>query len=496
MGLEGEHWIGILEGTLTMPDKSKTITEALDKISDVLEPKLSGELQRKSGASRGAWPCCYDFICGELLLCFPKIDPAAQQLVKDIIDGKIEHVSHIESLEQKLARLNLRPDEDLEFDFHRLSVPVGEELWKVTYLQFFYKINLIHALGAGEATPEFLAALGRSDFQFTAMANSVISLAAKRPGKDGVKATDFAFTKLHEQYKTMLRIPSAPPSGLDQVTIAVIDSGIADDARDVGIDIADKRNMVDPVKLKGRDDVDPRVTDENGHGTVIALILHEVSPGARLLVYKVADADGRISEWDAVAAMAVCSRADIVNLSVQFGLKDRVCEVCGRESHSSRSIVFENMVNQFANRRYPSILIAAAGNNREGALAFPARFGPVLAIGAVTSTGELSDESNYGKQYNLPGTPDNHFVCPGGDETTDPLELIGSFRSHDDLDWHGTSFAAAYASGVVANLIARQGVGAVDHAAILKNLRDYADPDLPEYDETTHGHGIMRCERP
>jgi len=472
-----------------MANESKSITEALDKISN----KLSGEPQLGSPAPGGISPCCYDFICGELVLCFPKTDPAAQQLVADIRDGKIEHVRHIESLEQKLARLNLRPDEDLDFDFHRLGVHVGEELWKVTYLQFFYKINLLNALGAGGATPEFLAALGRSDFQFTATPNSVMSLAARRPGKGGVKATDFAFTKLHEQYKNMLRIPSPPPPGLDQVTIAVIDSGIADDAKEVGINIAEQRNMVDPARLKESDDIDRRVSDENGHGTVIALILHEVAPGTRLLVYKVADANGRISEWDALAAMAVCSKAHIVNLSLQFGLKDRICNVCGRESHSSRSLVFENMINQFAKRPYQSILVAAAGNDRDDALAFPARFGSVLAIGAITSTGELSDESNYGQQYNLPGTPDNHFVCPGGDETRDPPELIGSFRANDDLDWHGTSFAAAYASGVVANLIAQQGAGAADHGAILKKLRDYADPDLPAYGQITHGHGMMRC---
>ena len=45
------------------------------------------------------------------------------------------------------------------------------------------------------------------------------------------------------------------------------------------------------------------MTDENGHGTVIAQILHDIAPEANLIVYKVADADGRVSEWDTIAAL-------------------------------------------------------------------------------------------------------------------------------------------------------------------------------------------------
>jgi hypothetical protein len=427
-----------------------------------------------------------DYISGELILCFPKIDPAAQQLVEDIRHDLIEHVSYIESLEQKLARLGLRPDDDLGFEFHRVRVPVGEELWKVTYLQFFYKIKFLDILAKGKPTHEFLDSIGHSDHQFTVAPNSILSLAAKPLGKETVRAANFTFSKFHTQYKAVVGIPPAPSPDLGQIAIALVDSGIADD---VDFAIADKRNFVDP-------DYPKEVTDEHGHGTVIALILQDLAPGAQLIVYKVADAKGRVSEWDTLAALAVCAKADIVNLSLQFGLEGRVCKVCGRESHSSRSAVFENIAGQFANRHRQSILVGAAGNDGLSELAFPARFATLLAIGAVNSKGKLSAESNHGIQYNEAGTPDNRFVCPGGDDTIDPVETVGSFGYKDDLYWHGTSFAAAYASGIVANLLARHEKEGAQYSTILKELRESTDSkSLVEYDQKKHGHGLMKLPK-
>lgn len=427
---------------------------------------------------------CCDYISGELILCFPKVDLAARRLIEDIGRGDIEHVSHIESLEQKLARLGLKQDGDIEFEFHRVGVPVGEEQWKITYLQFFYKQKFLEVLGHGQATQEFIDCMGRSDYQFTAVHNSVLSLAAKPLDKAAVRAADFTFSKFHAQYKATVNVPATPPTNLDQVHIAILDSGIADDVNFAITD--DTRNFTDPEQPK-------KVSDETGHGTVIALIVHDLAPGAQLTVYKVADADGRASEWDTLAALAVCARFHVINLSLQFGLRDRVCRICGRESHSSRSAVFENVIGQFAKRDRKSILVGAAGNHGVDMLAFPARFSEVIAIGAVNSKGELSTESNYGNQYVFSDGPDNHFVCPGGDHKTEPSETVGSFGRNDKLRWHGTSFAAAYASGVVANLIAQQDEEDSDCAAILDMLRDRADSTrLIAYDSRKHGHGIMR----
>ncbi len=63
--------------------------------------------------------------------------------VNMIQEGQIFHVSYVESMEERLHRLDLLPDPRLGFEFHLVKVPVGEEEWKIDYLQFYYRRILI-----------------------------------------------------------------------------------------------------------------------------------------------------------------------------------------------------------------------------------------------------------------------------------------------------------------------------------------------------------------
>ncbi len=80
-----------------------------------------------------------DTVAGELILCFPRIDMAARNLVSLLREKQIEHIEYLDSLENKLRKLDLVIDPSSDFDFHLLRVPSGQESWKITYLQFFYK---------------------------------------------------------------------------------------------------------------------------------------------------------------------------------------------------------------------------------------------------------------------------------------------------------------------------------------------------------------------
>ena len=132
----------------------------------------------------------------------------------------------------------------------------------------------------------------------------------------------------------MIGLPGPPSDSTDKVRVLLLDSGVASDAPIV---VIDQRNIVDH-------DHPYRAEDDHGHGTAIALLIHDLAPSAEFMVYKVADRTGRISEWDALAGLAAKSDAHVVNLSMQFGLLDKGkgCAVCGRESRASRSAVFEN----------------------------------------------------------------------------------------------------------------------------------------------------------
>lgn len=84
-----------------------------------------------------------DTVAGELILCFPRIDAAAHNLVSLIRDRKIEQVEHVDSVENRLGNLKLEPDSNLDFEFHLVRVPSGQESWKTAYLQFFYKEQML-----------------------------------------------------------------------------------------------------------------------------------------------------------------------------------------------------------------------------------------------------------------------------------------------------------------------------------------------------------------
>jgi subtilisin family serine protease len=137
--------------------------------------------------------------------------------------------------------------------------------------------------------------------------------------------------------------------------------------------------------------------------------------------------------------------------------------------------------------------VAAAGNSAKSELAFPARFSQVLAIGGITSKSELSSDSNYGDQDEAGNVHNNHFVMPGGETLAGQAESVLTDSSGGA--YRGTSFAAAFATGVVANRLQAQGLGSVQQGQFVASLRQSADSrSLPRYAQEVekYGHGIMR----
>jgi subtilisin family serine protease len=420
-----------------------------------------------------------DTVAGQLIISFSSLDIAGRALMEDIGNGSIEHVSFRDSLRDRFKSLELTMPDDFPFDFYLVDVPAGTEAFKVNYLQFFYKQHLMAALSQppGTVPPEVLF---RSDTQFSVVPNHVLTLAHPPSGAAKVTAIDFTFDAIHSTYRSMIGM-SAPSSTGSGVRIAILDSGIAPDHPGT---VIRRRNFVNPSTRWS-------VEDDHGHGTVVSLIIHDLVPDAELIVYKIADDTGRISEWDAVAALAACADVDVVNLSVAFGLGDRKCKVCGRESHSSRSAVFESTLDHHGSSSREPLFVAAAGNASDAALAYPARFGRVVAVGAITSHYALSSESNFGDLDHVSAVHTNHFVAPGGEPGPAGAESVGSFTSSPGA-WHGTSMAAAYATGVTACRFATSGTSAHVASAVLPSARASADTShFGTHDYVKHGHGVL-----
>ncbi|GAB4310434.1 MAG: hypothetical protein Kow00117_03920 [Phototrophicales bacterium] len=222
----------------------------------------------------------------------------------------------------------------------------------------------------------------------------------------------------------MVRAPLAwkqLPATVSPVYVAVIDSGVC-------LHHDDLQGRI----LAGWDyvDGDDNPQDMYDHGCGVAGIiaanqddgfgLAGVAPNALILPYRVLDADGIGSYSDIANAIlqAVSDGADIINLSLG-GFR--------------RSDFMEDAVNYAVSQGV--IVVAAAGNTGQEGLLYPAAYDSVMAIGSVNSSGTRSLTSTYGTGLTA--------YAPG-----DQVLILSSNGNHR-ID-SGTSFASAFASGVLA----------------------------------------------
>ena len=187
-------------------------------------------------------------------------------------------------------------------------------------------------------------------------------------------------------------------------------------------------------------------------------------------------------------------RVDVINLSLEFEL-----DVVASEIPEILAAI------RFAHRR-GAVMVAAAGNRFGRGVAYPARAGQVIAVGATTRNGCQSDYSNAGADLDV--------VAPGGGVDADPrtgeeLALCDPGDSGDYIfqqtfrgrgvrrfglpgGYEGTSMASPHVAGIAALLIATGRLGdnprpaAVQHH-IEATARDLGEPGF----DRAYGHGLV-----
>ena len=286
--------------------------------------------------------------------------------------------------------------------------------------------------------------------------------------------------------------------------VAVLDSGVAFENRGRFRRAPDFRR---DTFVHGYDFIagDRHPDDVFSHGTHVAGTIAEatnnglgeagVAYGARIMPLRVLDSEGA---GDAAAISravryATVHHADVINLSLEFPAELRASEIPDVIS-----------ALRFAYRR-GVVVVAAAGNQADHAVAYPARATPVIAVGATTITGCEADYSNAGKDLDL--------VAPGGGVDAP------SSRSQWDIDHcrldspgksiyqqtftrgvrrfgvvglEGTSMAAPHVAGIAALVIATGRLGPhPSPAAVEQHLeataRDAGEPGFDPY----YGHGLV-----
>lgn len=233
------------------------------------------------------------------------------------------------------------------------------------------------------------------------------------------------------------------------VTVALLDTGCA------YADYQEYRLAPDLAAVRitpGWDFVnnDGYPNDDNGHGTHVATTLVSaandgvgiagVAPGCTIMPIKVLGADASGS-YEAIAGgirYAADQGAQIINLSLN-----------GKKP----AVILEDAVKYATDKG--CLIVAAAGNEGQNGVGFPARYSQCLAVGATRFDGQLATYSNRGWGLSL--------VAPGGDTTLDqnkdgyPDGIVGqTFDPHVGYDsfgyffYAGTSMAAPQVSGVAA----------------------------------------------
>jgi len=220
------------------------------------------------------------------------------------------------------------------------------------------------------------------------------------------------------------------------VTVAVVDSGV-----DANPQFGD-RVIPGPDLVAGTKPGIPPGADCVGHGTAVASIIAAapvpgvsftgVAPAARILSVKISGTDTFPTSVTPQGIMdAVQFGADVINLSLATpddvqGLRNAV---------------------EYA-LRHNVVVVAAAGNDIEQGSAdgnegtgpfYPAAYPGVLAVGAIGPGGVLA---GFSDRYTPVGV-----TAPGVNVTS---AYPGTFPAAYDAMQNGTSFAAAFVSGVVA----------------------------------------------
>ncbi len=151
--------------------------------------------------------------------------------------------------------------------------------------------------------------------------------------------------------------------------------------------------------------------DRNGHGTHVAGTIAEATDnrravaglawGATIVPVRVLDAQGYGDAATIAKGIryAVRHGARVINMSLEFSTSVRASEI----PDITAALRYAN--------RHDVVVVGSSGNEGEARIAYPARAGLVLSVGATTDSGCLADFSNDGFGLDL--------VAPGGGDDAD-----------------------------------------------------------------------------
>jgi serine protease len=292
------------------------------------------------------------------------------------------------------------------------------------------------------------------------------------------------------------------PGGRGAV-VAVIDTGVAYRSFKRYRRAPDLRFFV-----KGHDfvDGDDYPFDLNGHGTHVSGTIAQTTNNdrgaagiayrAKIMPLRVLDSEGAGNTASIARAIryAAKRRVDVINLSIEFDSSMRASQIPDILS-----------AIRYARRR-GAVVVAAAGNQADAVVAYPARASGVIAVAGTTFNGCEADYSNAGNDVDVaaPGggvdasNADNpwdvdHCRPDGGihyvyqQTFTSGIRRFGLPRGYE-----GTSMAAPHVSGLAALIVASKILGEHPSPTAIEQRIEMTARDVgPVGFDDRYGHGLV-----
>ena len=419
---------------------------------------------------------------GDVLVAYPSDNEVLHQVVADTVDlaSNLVPIDGVERLRALHQELTDEGDYPFGHEVLRLRVPEGFEVRSTAELHRMFSFR---AFGATD--PEhlftrdgFLQALTAPDVPFHAAPSGLWSSSGTTAGH--------TFTMQAAHTAALSALGAATPRSGSGVTIGVLDSGFDSAGRSQSI--AERLNAIEYDTQTLRNDVH----DGLGHGSFVVDLISSVVTNADYKIVKVFNDNGCSTDWHILLGLSLLHDCDIVNLSIESGLGGYKYKGCDQMGQPSVSALFDAVVTKSLENS-AQIYVAAAGNTSGPQLAYPARFGDVVAVKAVNSKGALSAFSSTGTAGHAVQVHPHVVVAPGGDHGAHVSQENLALDAAGKGQW-GTSFAAAYVSGVLASRVAsaRATGQADDRASILADMEASCAQD-PSWYTAGHGSGMPQA---
>ncbi len=253
------------------------------------------------------------------------------------------------------------------------------------------------------------------------------------------------------------------------IRIGVIDTGVDKQHPDLRARIRDYRNFT------GKDV--KNVTDENGHGTHVSGTLCAgntgrgvvgVAPKAELYVAKAFGKEGNSSEETIINALYWLAEKGVHIINLSFSSTDYTDK-------------YRDAIQEISGKQI--VLVAAAGNQGEMGVGYPAKFPETITVAAVDMQKRTTSFSAVGKEID---------VCAAG------KDVYSTYPNHRYALLSGTSMATPLISGSAALM---QGKALLRYGKLLEPeqirllLQMYSE-DFGEYQKNeNYGYGLFSFGR-